>query len=68
MVGLLIVTAFALFANDNSEFFKDVEVKREQGCTFTYVGKQYARQHVPHIAWGEHVYFSMEPCKENDDA
>ncbi len=64
MIGLLFVTAFAMFSHDNAEFIKDVEVKREQGCTFTYVGKQYARQHVPHIAWGEYVFYSMEPCDD----
>jgi hypothetical protein len=64
MIEILFVTAFALFAEDNAEFIADVDVKYEQGCTFTYVGKKNAKPDVPHISWGDYVFYSMEPCDE----
>tara|TARA_R110002012_G_scaffold317276_2_gene533264 strand:- start:1307 stop:1510 length:204 start_codon:yes stop_codon:yes gene_type:complete len=67
MIGLMVVLSAALFANDNAEFFKDVEAKREMSCTFTYVGKQNVRPNVPHIAVdNKYVYFSMEPCPKGE--
>ena len=65
MIGLLFVTAFAMFSHDNAEFIQDMNDKLEWDCTFTYVGKQNARPDVPHIAVdNKYVYFSMEPCDE----
>ena len=65
MTHILLAVTIALFANDNSEFFQDVEVKRQMNCTFTYVGKQDIRPSVPHIGVDEkYIYFSMEPCND----
>ena len=66
MMGtLLFVLAAALFANDNAEFIQDMNDKREWGCTFSYSGRQYARDDVPHIAVDNtYIYFTMEPCDE----
>lgn len=66
MMGtLLLVLAAALFANDNSEFIQDMNDKQAWGCTFSYTGKQYARDDVPHIAVDNtYIYFTMEPCDE----
>ena len=50
---------------DHAEFIQDMNDKREWGCTFSYTGKQYARDDVPHIAVDDtYIYFTMEPCDE----
>jgi len=66
MMGTVLITLAAmLFASDNAAFFKDVEVKRQMDCTFTYVGKQDIRPDVPHIGVDEkYIYFTMEPCND----
>ena len=65
MIGIIFVLGAALFINDNAEFIKDMNDKQEWGCTFSYTGKQYAREDVPHIAINEEfVYFTMEPCED----
>lgn len=69
MVGLLFVTAFSLFMNDNAEFIKDMNTKYESGCRFSYIGKTYAREDVPHIAVDDtYIYFTMEPCNKKGEA
>lgn len=63
MSMILIALTVALFSHDNAEFIKDVEAKRQQNCSFTYVGKQDIRPEVPHIGVdNKYIYFSMEPC------
>ena len=65
MVGVFAVLVAALFIQDNSEFIEDMNDKLEWGCTFTYTGKEYAREDVPHPAADDvYVYFTMEPCDE----
>ena len=66
MMGTVLITLAAmLFASDNAAFCKDVEVKRQMDCTFTYVGKQDIRPDVPHIGVDErYIYFTMEPCND----
>jgi len=65
MIGIIFVLGAALFINDNAEFIQDMNDKREWGCTFSYTGKQYARDDVPHIAVDDtYIYFTMEPCDD----
>ena len=65
MVGIFVLLGFALFVNDNAEFIQDMNDKREWGCTFSYSGRQYARDDVPHIAVDDtYIYFTMEPCDD----
>tara|TARA_R100000030_G_scaffold92406_2_gene77987 strand:- start:177 stop:377 length:201 start_codon:yes stop_codon:yes gene_type:complete len=65
MIGIFAVLVTALFIQDNSEFIQDMNDKQEWGCTFSYTGKQYARDDVPHIAVDDtYIYFTMEPCDE----
>ena len=62
MIGIVAVMAAVLFIQDNAEFIDDMNSKLQQDCTFSYTGKQYAREDVPHIAINEEfVYFTMEP-------
>ena len=65
MVAVIFVLGAALFLNDNAAFVQDMNDKREWGCTFSYTGKQYARDDVPHIAVDDtYIYFTMEPCDD----
>lgn len=65
MSMILITLTVALFSQENASFIKDVEVKRQQNCTFTYVGQQAKRPDVPHISVdNKYIYFSMEPCNK----
>ena len=59
MLGLIVTFAFAMFAQDNAEFIKDVEQKRSEGYRFEYAGKHDADPAIPHIDMGCKVYFSM---------
>jgi len=62
---VVLMLVVGLFINDNSEFIQDMNDKYEMGCTFTYAGKQIAREDVPHIAVDDtYIYFTMEPCDE----
>ena len=65
MIGIIFVLGAALFINDNAEFIQDMNDKREWGCTFSYSGKQYARDDVPHIAVEDtYINFTIEPFDE----
>ncbi len=65
MIGIVAVMVAVLFIQDNAEFIDDMNSKLQQDCTFSYTGKQYTREDVPHIAINEEfVYFTMEPCDE----
>lgn len=65
MLGLIATAVVAMFIHDNAEFIQDMNDKREWGCTFSYSGKQYARDDVPHIAIDDtYIYFTMEPCDD----
>ena len=65
MLGLIATAVVAMCMHDNAEFIQDMNDKREWGCTFSYSGKQYARDDVPHIAIDDtYIYFTMEPCDE----
>ena len=59
MLGLLATFAFAMFANDNAEFIKDVEQKRNEGYQWEFMGKQNVDPDIPHIDMGGKVYFRM---------
>ena len=59
MLGLIATFAVAMFAQDNAEFIKDVEQKRNEGYRFEYTGKHIADTDIPHIAENGKVYFSM---------
>ena len=59
MLGLIATFAFAMFAQDNAEFIKDVEQKRGEGYRFEYTGKHDADPAIPHIDANGKVYFSM---------
>ena len=59
MLGLLAAFSLALFAQDNAEFIKDVEVKRNQGYQWEFMGKQNVDPDIPHIDMGGKVYFRM---------
>ena len=59
MLGLIATFAFAMFAQDNAEFIKDVEQKRSEGYQWEFIGKHDADPNIPHIAANGKVYFSM---------
>ena len=55
MIAIFAVLVTALFIQDNSEFIQDMNDKGGVGCTFSYTGKQYAREDVPHCR-GRHIH------------
>ena len=47
MLGLIATFAFAMFAQDNAEFIKDVEQKRSEGYQWEFIGKHDADPDIP---------------------